>query len=884
MTLSELKNQVNITTVMTKLGVQVDKNGKCRCPFHSDKNPSMQVSEKKQIATCFSSNCDAGTMDVLDFIGKKLSLNVHESAQWLKKEFTILEGKTIPIPLSKIDTKERIDIIAKAFVYFRNGFHLRQVNLGRDYIQGRKINIKALEMLGITLGYNSAQFHHRDRFTHSEKEDFCKVGLLSPTHKSNTGIGYTPWAPHCVIFPLKNKQAEITSLYGRSTKWNSHFYLPNRTGLFPSYPGSNTTKLILTESILDACTLLQCAFISAEYSVLALYGTNGFTGCHKEAIAGLTELEEIILFLDGDTAGQTATVKIAEEINEQFPQIYISKVNTPENEDANSLLEGHTSEVFTQLLSQRIQLYKATPKKIAKELIPQDHHILFNKPPFYFKILGQLPKSLDSLKINLHTKADHCPHTYRATVELYEDKSIRTYAKTASDLLHQDENEILPCLYELTDLLEVFRSSMELDKPTKEKTTKSMSPQQQKEALDFLKQQNLLEKLNEKLALTGIVGEENNRLFLLLIALSHITEKPLHALVQGTSGSGKTRLLKQITACMPEENVLVFTRLSEKVLYNFPEDYLSNKLIAIEDADGMGEDAEYAFRELQSGGELRSAISIKQQNGQIDAGERIVKGPVATLMCTTRGSLYEDNMGRMFAVSVDESTAQTQRIVTYQNQVAAGIINKQEETQAIDFIQNLMRMIPSFATVNPFANKVQLPKEAHKIRRLNELFHGLIKMMTLLHQHQRQKDEKGRVITTPDDIQNATDIMFSSIILKVDELDGALRDFYEQLKHYLKQNYNGQHKESTFTQREIRQHLKVSKSQLQRYILDLSELEYIAKKGGHSNRGYLYTVLYWDDFTVIKERIKKDLYLQINQLGAVKGGVKGLVKDTILMV
>jgi DNA primase len=96
MTLSELKQQVNILAVMQKLSVQVDRNGKCRCPFHDDKSPSMQVSEKKQIATCFSSNCDAGTMDVLDFIGKKLQLSVHESAQWMKKEFTLLEKTSSP--------------------------------------------------------------------------------------------------------------------------------------------------------------------------------------------------------------------------------------------------------------------------------------------------------------------------------------------------------------------------------------------------------------------------------------------------------------------------------------------------------------------------------------------------------------------------------------------------------------------------------------------------------------------------------------------------------------------------------------------------------------------------------------------------------------------
>lgn len=85
MTIPELKSQVNIVSVMEKLGVQIDKQGKCKCPFHADKNPSMQVSKQKQIATCFSSNCDAGTMDVLDFVGKMLSYNVHESAKQTKR-------------------------------------------------------------------------------------------------------------------------------------------------------------------------------------------------------------------------------------------------------------------------------------------------------------------------------------------------------------------------------------------------------------------------------------------------------------------------------------------------------------------------------------------------------------------------------------------------------------------------------------------------------------------------------------------------------------------------------------------------------------------------------------------------------------------------------
>ncbi len=41
--------------------------------------------------------------------------------------------------------------------------------------------------------------------------------------------------------------------------------------------------------------------------MLALYGTNGLTEEHTEAVSQLKDLEEIILFFDGDEAGNKAT-------------------------------------------------------------------------------------------------------------------------------------------------------------------------------------------------------------------------------------------------------------------------------------------------------------------------------------------------------------------------------------------------------------------------------------------------------------------------------------------------------------------------------------------------------------------------------------------------
>jgi len=69
-----------------------------------------------------------------------------------------------------------------------------------------------------------------------------------------------------------------------------------------------------------------------------------------------------------------------------------------------------------------------------------------------------------------------------------------------------------------------------------------------------------------------------------------------------------------------------------------------------------------------------------------------------------------------------------------------------------------------------------------------------------------------------------------------------------------------------FGQREIRMALNVSKSQLQRYIYDLRGLEYIVLSDGHINRGYRYRIIYWDDITRIRARLKRHLEGQLAQL------------------
>lgn len=451
----------------------------------------------------------------------------------------------------------------------------------------------------------------------------------------------------------------------------------------------------------------------------------------------------------------------------------------------------------------------------------------------------------------------------KKAVKKYAEE-FKNYKVSTIELPNNDVNETLQ-LHDETIFTELLKNrkdiflSVEKENFEKIKVTEAEPRAEPKTVIDFLEQKNLLQNLNQLIEKSGIIGEENSRLLLFLITISYLNKSPLHGIVQGSSGSGKTHIISRIADLMPQEDVLRFTRITESSLYNWGEFDLFQKIIIIEDLDGLKEDALYALREFISNQVLRSSVTIKDKKGNNKSSHKIVKGQFSSLSATTKGETYEDNMSRSFLLAVDESKEQTQRIIHYQNQRNAGEIDRSEQEKAIGFIQKLVRTLKHLDVVNPYATKLNLPEKVHKIRRLNEMYQAVIKQVTFINQYQRQT-KKGYLITEIEDIEQATEVLFESIILKVDELDGSLRQFFEKLKKFIKSP------EKDFMQREIRQEFNLSKTQLQRYINTLLELEYIKQVGGFNNTGIRYKVSYWDNYQKLRAEIKDYLLKQIKEL------------------
>ena len=487
----------------------------------------------------------------------------------------------------------------------------------------------------------------------------------------------------------------------------------------------------------------------------------------------------------------------------------------------------------------------------------------------HYYVLGSVGQDMASLFVTLMVEEFSTERKERSKVDLYDRNQLDIFCQQIAGIFSQEQDDVETDLSKLTDLLEHHREKqIEATRSAfpyqKRKQHFPLPLDKQQQYIKFLSEENLMERIDGLIGKAGVVGEENTRRLLFVVASTYKMNTPLHGLVQGISGSGKSHLINVIGSCFPPEDVITMTRVTSKSFYHYSKDELVDKLILIQDYDGLDEEAQYAFRELQTNGSVSSSTTYKDRYGNLMSAVKTVRSHFASLLATTKAEVYYDNMSRSMVIGVDESEGQTTRIIQHQNKKLTGEIDSQKENEAKKFLQNCIRLIKPMEVVNPYADKVALPFEAKMLRRLNSHYQAFVKQITILHQYQRKKDDRGRLIAQPMDLKIACDILFDAIMLKVDELDSSLRQFFDLMKKLIKEKWQSA---SDFTQRDVRLALNVSKTQCFRYFEQLELLEYIQRTGGYANRGFKYKIVYWDDMEKTREKIKGELQKQLVALG-----------------
>lgn len=500
-----------------------------------------------------------------------------------------------------------------------------------------------------------------------------------------------------------------------------------------------------------------------------------------------------------------------------------------------------------------------------------------------FTIMGGIKlEGLHQLRCTL--RVEHKLRAFRHSLDLYNNGQLDGFIRKSAQKLELGPSYIDTAINHVINNLENYRlqAIAEQNKPIEKK---QLTETEITEAFELLTTKNLIQTTNELIGLSGVVGEELNRLIMYLVFTSRKMNRPLHIISFGSSGAGKSHLQEKVSELMPPEDVVGNTSLTGTALYYYEKHELKHKLLLFEDLDGLKEDSLYAWRELMSKRFISRSMPYKDSNGNTKTKQLIVEGPLSTAGCTTHESVYEDNANRCFLIYVDESKEQDKKIMEYQCNLSAGLIDVYKEQETKHLLQNAQRLLKNITVKNPFAPYLQLPDVVFKPRRTNAHYLQFIEAITFYKQYQRRwiNSETGEVIydpstaktppnadldltqlfieTTIEDIEEANDLLKNILIRKSDELTGGLRSYLESVKHYL---YKIQ--ASYFTNTMIKQSLNVANSTIKRYNNLLLEQGYIKrnekleqeeKKKGYKTHVYEITSI--EDYSALQSNVMNAL-------------------------
>ncbi len=101
------------------------------------------------------------------------------------------------------------------------------------------------------------------------------------------------------------------------------------------------------------------------------------------------------------------------------------------------------------------------------------------------------------------------------------------------------------------------------------------------------------------------------------------------------------------------------------------------------------------------------------------------------------------------------------------------------------------------------------------------------------------------------------------LIRKSDPLNTACRKYLEWLKAWLKME-----KKTSFTNKEVRQFLRINPSNQKRYMVQLQDYDYVQKVQGEKGKTHHYEITNLDEYEKLKEGISSILdkiFVQIKE-------------------
>ncbi len=392
--IKEVRSASNIVDVISSYLplVKKGKNYFGVCPFHDDNNPSMSVSEDKQIYKCFS--CGASG-NVFNFVMDYEKIDFKSALYLLAKRSGINVSNNLVKTNNKNDKFYEIYNIAEK--YYQNNLNTSLGLEAKSYLHNRGIDDELIKhfKIGLSLKEQDGLVNLLVKKNYSIK-DISLIGLSNMDKDLYINR---------IMFPLFNTNGDTIGFSGRiyNTKSDSKYINTRETLIFKK--GENLynyhlakdearkeKSLIVVEGFMDVIRLYSIGV----KNVVALMGTS----LTKEQTTLIKRTStNIILMLDGDNPGKKAIVNVGHILEEE--NLRVNVVALPEELDPDEYILKYGKERFINLLNNPIEYseFKINYLKEGKDLTKIDE-----QSSYVNEVLQELSNIDDDIKKELILK------------------------------------------------------------------------------------------------------------------------------------------------------------------------------------------------------------------------------------------------------------------------------------------------------------------------------------------------------------------------------------------------------------------------------------------------------------------------------------------------
>jgi hypothetical protein len=480
-----------------------------------------------------------------------------------------------------------------------------------------------------------------------------------------------------------------------------------------------------------------------------------------------------------------------------------------------------------------------------------------------YRITGLTPYNLERLRITLKASPPDAAATFHIdTIDLYNCRAREMFAESCAKYLKAQQPAVMAELSLLIAALEAERIAMR--EKGSAAAVPSMTEDEKKEALETLKSKDLLKRIVGDFDALGFIGEKHNKLLGYIAAVSRLQPDPLALLILSRSGAGKTSLQDAVCKFVPPESAIQYTRMTGQSLFYRDQNALKNKVLAIEEEEGM-QDAMYSIKTLISSQKLSiAATRTDAKTGKFSVDEYTVTGPVVVIVSTTNPDALDDETKQRFlTLTIDESPEQTKSILLAQRTKNSHTWYQMtaDESGITKLHHNMQRLLKPLTVTFPDELKITWPFSRLQMRREQQKFLSLVKALALLHQNQRKTGTMKRldgskmefVQATQKDVDIALELGRLVFARNVDDVSPTARTLLAAIVKLVQEKYDDMKaldskrdlllSEIPFTRKELRERIGWSETQVRRNIDQLVELGYVGRVNGRQGSTFRYLLI-----------------------------------------